>query len=253
MPGKETPFMKTTLRLLAVGALALSGCMSLRGELTLDRQARASGEMVIEITKQVAGLAGITSVEALRSQFEQSQFPHGNLKVTETDQAYRATAKVSHQPLDDPSGFSASVTGGQVAFSLSMGDQTTPATTDEFGLGDTQLGNIDLTVHFPGRIVSSSGPGLTQVDDHTIRIKAPLTANLNGSWQATSAIDPASSSRQVLLIAVAAVVVAVALGSWWLLRRRRQTPDMPDESPDASAPTQPEATWPGSGSTWPDR
>lgn len=227
--------------------------MSLRGDLSLDRQARASGTMVLEVTKQAAGLAGITSVDALRSQFEQGKFPHGTLTVSETDQAYRATAKVSHQPLDDPDGFSASATGGQVTFSMTMGDQTTRATTDELGLGDTQLGNIDLTVHFPGRLRSSSGPGLTQVDDHTIRIKAPLTANLNGSWQATSAIDPASAGRRVLLIVAAVVLVAVAVGAWWLLRRRRQPPNVPDDAWDAPVPAQPEASWPASDSTWSDR
>ena len=252
---------KTIIRRLGVGGLAvalavmLSSCISLRGDLTLDRQARASGDVTIEMAKQVAALAGITSVEAMRSQFQQSEqgqgLAQGDLDVSETDQAYRVTAKVSHQPMNDPTGFNATVTNNEISWSFRMGDPSASATTDEFGIGDTPLGSIDLTVHFPGKVISTSGPGISQPDDRTVRIQGQLTANSNSVWQVTSAIDPPSSTGPVLLIVAAVAVVAAAVGGLLLRRRRRSTevPDTPADGPHGQEPAEPETAGPGSNTT----
>jgi outer membrane murein-binding lipoprotein Lpp len=263
-----------TVALVAVAALTLASCMSVRGELTLDRQARASGQMTVELTKQVAALAGITSVDAMRSQVGTPRLG-SNVQVIETDTAYRMTGDLDHQALNDPTGLSAVVDSGssqgagtgQVVFSMTLGDQSTQTTEDASLFGDMTVGNLDLTVHFPGRVQTIDGPGAQQVDDHTVRIKTPLTtATMNSTWRVTSAIDPAKPTNTRLLVGVAilAGLLVICGGSaWWWSRQRRSSAgqDLPTapltpiaaKLPEHTEPAEPKsAAPPEQRGSWPE-
>src|SRR6266540_2038977 len=104
-------------------------------------------------------------------------------------------------------------------------------------LGDMNLGAVDLTVHFPGRVLSTSGPGIQQTDDRTVRINTPLTtSNMNSTWTASSAIDPPkpASQRYLPIIIVAGVVMLGGGGGVLVLwrRHRRQPASATTTSPD---------------------
>ena len=62
------------LTLLAGGlVLLLSGCFNVNVKISLDSKALASGTYTIEVTKQIAALAGITSAQGLEDALLQSQ------------------------------------------------------------------------------------------------------------------------------------------------------------------------------------
>jgi hypothetical protein len=214
----------------AAAMLLLASCMSIRGDITLDRQARASGQMTLEVSKQAARLMGISSADDFQVKAHQR---YGNVKVSETADAYRATAHLERQLVGDPTGLLASIdpNAHQVRFSIGQ------FITSE----DTSMppGTIDLTVRFPGRIISLQGPGITKVDSHTVRINTPLTTNVlsaataaNGIWTVTSAIDPPRPVVPRLLMIIIPVVLVVGGGAAVAWRRSHHHP-MP-RTPTAS-------------------
>jgi hypothetical protein len=214
-------------------ALLLASCMSLRGELTFDRQARASGQLTVALSKQVASQAGITSADAFAAQLSGGN-PLGSVRVLENDQAYVATAKVSDRVFTDPDGLSAAVADGKaVDFQLKLNLGDAQATSgDHLGLGGVQqLGTIELTVRFPGAVSSFSGPGADQLDRRTVRIKTPLTPSTNGPWTVRSGIDPPASPATTLLPVPLGAAGIGAVGFLVVRQRRRQPAASPAPAP----------------------
>jgi hypothetical protein len=196
--------------------------MTIRGDITLDRQARASGQMTLEVSKQAARLMGISSADEL--QFHASQL-YGNVKVSETADAYRVTGHLQRQSLGGPRGLLASVDPNAHQVRFSIGQLVTSEDTS------MNPGNIDLTVRFPGKIIYLQGPGITKVDSHTVRINTPLTTDLlspataaNGIWVVTSTIDPPQPVVPRLLMIIIPVVLVVGGGAVVAWRRSRHHP-----------------------------
>jgi hypothetical protein len=230
------------LLLAAAVAFAATGCLSIRGDIKLDRKAHASGNVTIEISKQLANFAGITSVDQLKQQYVKEELREA--KITETDAAYRISGPID-PTLDDPTGIFAAVENvdpstqtlssrptstHRVHFSMNLGDQSAPVADaeDPFGMGDINVGSIDLTVKFPGKVEAvTPANAWERVDDKTYRLKTRLTTTtMNQTYDAYSAIDPPLSVAKRLLPLWIAGGVVLVLGTTGLLlwrRRRSQT------------------------------
>jgi hypothetical protein len=227
-PRRQEPAdMKILRRLALLGTAAaamllLASCMSIRGDITLDRQAHASGQMSLEVSKQAANFLGISSADDF--QFHASQ-RYGTVKVSETADAYRATGHLVRQLLGDPTGLLASIDPNAHQVRFSIGQLVTAE--------DTSMppGTIDLTVRFPGKIISLQGPGISKVDSHTVRINTPLTTDVlsaataaNGIWTVTSTIDPPQPVGPRLLMIIIPVVLVVGGGAVVAWRRSHHHP-----------------------------
>lgn len=213
---------------VAVLALSLSGCMNLRGDLKVGRDAKVSGTLTGEISKQVAGIVGITSLDALKSQGTSQTSQFGKVTYSETDTAYVMKVSMRGATMNDPDGFMVTRSGDGIAFKLRFSGTTTSDTgaTDDLGLGNMQLGRVAMTIRFPGDVSSVSGHGATKTDDRTVKVDSPLTANSSSSWSATSRIAPPN----YLLPVVASLVGLALLGGALVLlrnRRRREEPAEP--------------------------
>ena len=127
--------------------------------------------------------------------------------------------------MGDPTGLFASVDPNAHQVRFSIGQFVTSEDTS------MNPGNIDLTVHFPGKVIYLQGPGITKVDSHTVRINTPLTTNVlsaataaNGIWVVTSTIDPPRPVIPRLLMIIIPVVLVVGGGAVVAWRRSRHHP-----------------------------
>jgi hypothetical protein len=133
----------------------VTGCFNLRGNLEVGRDAKISGKLTGEINKQLAAMAGITSKDALVAQMTNNTelFPAGT-SVTETDDAYVMERTLWDVTMQDPEGFSVSRSGEEIVFQLTFAQQEA-ATEDDLGLGNLELGRVNLTM-VPGDIIQVS-------------------------------------------------------------------------------------------------
>lgn len=221
--------------LIAGMAIALTGCLNLRGNLNINRDAKINGTLTMELSKQFAALAGITSTDALKSQFD-SDMAGADATISETDQAYVIKANLRDRTMNTD-GFSVTRVGDQIKFAWRMGDGSASTTGDEFGLSDMTLGQLDLTVQFPGEIQQwvGSAQGASLVDARTLRIKTPLTSStMNYRYTASSTIAPPESyALPVAIGAVSVIAAAVVIGVVFTRRRSRKVEE------DAEAPSPP--------------
>lgn len=229
----------TSKRLLTAAGIAtltllLSACISLKAEITLSPEARATGTMSIAISKQLANFADITSPDDFKSQLDDdsSDLPEGaSIDVSESETEYIATVSFEDTALEDD-GFKAEVqANGDVSFTF-VNEGTEPA-TEENPFGDINAGTVTVTVNFPGEVTDFSGEGATQVDSDTVMWEFPFetgttataTSGVSTASVTAAAASATSSSSTMMIVllglaALVAVFVAVAL----LMRRGKNEP-----------------------------
>jgi hypothetical protein len=230
--------MSSTIRnrivgLALVGAIAVmgAGCMSIRGELDIQPDAKVSGELTGEISKQVAALGGITSTDALKSQLSDGNTggelfaSKSQVKVTETEESYVLTRTLNDTTLADPTGLHVVKADGTIRFSMLMGGggADPDAGSDPLGTDDMELGRIKLTVNFPGPITDFEGEGASKKDADTLVIDAPFKTDVQ-AWTAASTIRPPSNTATYLMagVGVLGAVAIVGAGVVVFVQRRRK-------------------------------
>lgn len=207
---------------VAVAFLA-SGCIAIKGELTLDDKARAAGEMSISMSKQVASFLGVSDVDSFESLVTDviDSIPDGDVSFSETDVDYVMTVSLKNADLDGEL-WSAEVTDdGLLEFSMANeGLEQGAEDLGDLGLGTEGFGEFDMTINFPGEVREFGGEGAEQVDADTVRWSFPATTTTEIS--ATSEIDDSSGSA--LGVAIGAIVGVAVLGGlvFFFARRGRQ-------------------------------
>lgn len=201
------------LTLLAVGiVISLSGCFKVDVKIALDSKALASGTYKIEVTKEIAALAGITTAQALEDSMLESQdtpMPEGSsIDTKETDTGFEITVTMVDAPMSDSDMGAEVLSDGRIKFSYKQ-EATDASSGADLGLGS---GSMNLEVTFPGKVVESSSD-FKKVDDNTVSLSTTLDKAIDvfaisepdGSGSSSSS----GSSSPAVPIIVGIVVLAL--------------------------------------------
>lgn len=206
--------------------LALSGCLSVTADISLDADAKASGTVAIGLQKQAASLLGLTDLDAFASGLsDQGQdagisgsglLELGECTASETDAEFVQTCTFSDETLADPEGWSATREGDTIVFTMVSAAE---GGQDEL-LGDASLGELSVTVTFPGPITSISGAGATQTGDTQATITGSLSSPLD--VRITSESSGGGGLLRTLLIVggILLLIVVIAVVVFAVLRGR---------------------------------
>ena len=227
--------MKRSKSMVAGAAILLSfmlsSCISLDADFSLNGDAKATGTLKIEMAKQIALLAGITSKEAFEEQIASSggvALPEGqSVTVSENDTSYIMSVKLENSPLTDDGLKAEKLADGTVKFTFKN-----EGTDSSYSGSGEATGKIELTVTFPGSVTDSS-PEFVKVDNQTLKLEASFGEPLDVF--AVSTVDESGSgSAPVLPIVLGLIIVgAIAIG---LVRQRKATSPLPPPHADESLP-----------------
>lgn len=199
------------LTLLAVGiVISLSGCLNVDVKLTLDSKALASGSYTMEVTKEVAALAGITSAQGLEDALNSSQdspLPEGSFVDTkETDTGYEMTVNMVDAPMTDSDMGAEVLPDGRIKFSFKQ-DGSADSSGSDLGLG---VGSMKLEITFPGNVVESS-PEFSKAGNNVVSLSTTLDQTLD-VYAISEAGGSGSNSSFPVVPVVIAVVLLLAIG-----------------------------------------
>lgn len=199
------------LTLLAVGiVISLSGCLNVDVKLTLDSKALASGSYTMEVTKEVAALAGITSAQgledALRASGESPLPEGGSIETKETDSGYEMTVNMVDAPMTDSDMGAEVLSDGRIKFSFKQ-DGSADSSGSDLGLG---VGSMKLEITFPGNVVESS-PEFSKAGNNVVSLSTTLDQTLD-VYAISEAGGSGSDSSFPVVPVVIAVVLLLAIG-----------------------------------------
>lgn len=203
----------TRLAVLAGGiVLLLSGCFKVDVKLALDSKALASGTYMIEVTKEVAALAGLTSAQSLEDALTQDQnspLPEGSsIETKETDTSYVLTVHVANAPLTESDMGAEVLPDGRIKFSFKQegsADSSSAAST----LG---VGSMKLDITFPGKVVEAS-PEFLNNGDNSVSLSTTLDKSLDVyAIGEASGSEPSSSSPTIPIIIGLALLLLIGYG-----------------------------------------
>lgn len=216
--------------------LALSGCLSVTADLDISSDAKASGTVSVGLQKEAASLLGITDLDAFTSGLSDQGaeagvsgtdvLALGECTTSETDTEFLQTCTLTDATLDDPTGWSATKEGDTIVFTVVSEAQE----GQEQLLGDASLGDLSITVTFPGPITSISGEGAAQTSDTEATVTGSLSAPLD--VRITSESSGGGGLLRTLLIVggILLLIIVIAVVVFAVLRGRSGS------APDAVAP-----------------
>ncbi|MHB1129664.1 MAG: hypothetical protein ACYC06_06430 [Ilumatobacteraceae bacterium] len=199
------------LALLAVGVVVLlSGCFNVDVKIALDSEALASGTFKVEVTKQVAALAGITSAQALKDVMlsnEDSPMPEGSsIDTKETDTSYVMTVNLVNAPLTDNDMRAEVLPDGRIKFSFKQEGSTDPSGS-AMGLG---MGSMKLEITFPGKVIEAS-PDFSNVGNNSVSLSTTLDKSFD-IYAISEAGGSGSSSPILPIVVVLVVLMLIGVG-----------------------------------------
>lgn len=223
------------LTLLAVGiVILLSGCFKVDVKIALDSKALASGTYKIEVTKEIAALAGITTAQALEDSMLESQdtpMPEGSsIDTKETDTGFEITVTMVDAPMSDSDMGAEVLSDGRIKFSYKQ-EATDASSGADLGLGS---GSMNLEVTFPGKVVESSSD-FKKVDDNTVSLSTTLDKTIDVF--AISEPDGSGSGSSSPVVPIIVGIVVLALIGVAISRKRTSAATGVDAEP--KSPDQP--------------
>ena len=210
-------------------SFVLSSCISLDADITLNGDAMATGTLKVEMAKQLAVLAGITSKEAFESLLSENSkiaLPQGqSITVSENDTSYIMSAKLDNTPLTDDGLMAEKIADGQVKFTFKNKG------TDNSYSGSGELtGTIKMTVVFPGSITDASSE-FVKVDDRTVKLDAsfsdPLDVYVVSDVEKSRSISVGGTAVPLLPLVLGLIILsAIAVG---IVRQRNENSPLPQD------------------------
>jgi len=225
-------------RLAAIGAVAvtlLSACITVKADLTVNPDASASGTFSLELQKEAAGFLGITSVDDFAkgidsgevtgdTGFEQFQ----DCSPSETDAGYVYSCTFTNATFTDTNGpWTITKDGDQITFHIaSTGSGAEGDTSAQDVLGDASIGDIEVSIEFPGSISSITGSGAEQTSDTSATISGSLTDQMDVTIVSAAGGGFSLSSILVIVIFAAILILIIVVVVVLIMRRRSSTPEL---------------------------
>jgi len=216
-----------TLAIAGLVAVVLSSCMNVNYTLVANSDATVSGTLQLQVAKEAASMLGIATAEDLESQLKSGELTEaGDSKILDNcvsgsdDTFIVLNCSVANAPLTDIDDGWSLVREGDT---LVMDVKTDSEATGEGSSVD--LGEVSITVTFPGDIISVEGDGVTKTAPDTIVAKGSLDETLD--FTVTASAAGSSGMNPIWILLAVFIVVIAGLALLLVLRRRREQPTSP--------------------------
>lgn len=231
------PRITRALGVTAVASLALltlSACLSVKADMTINADAKATGTLSLEFEKQAANFLGINSVDDFTSGITDDKTA-GNLasltdcSASENDTAYVYSCTFADQEFatEGEAPWTITKQGNTIVMKVVNKGQTADAGSEDL-LGNASLGTISISATFPGTITEVTGAGATKKSDTTVQIDASLTDNVDVTVVSEASSGGALSSVLVIVIFIAILGLIILVAIVLIMRRRGKSGDGAD-------------------------
>jgi hypothetical protein len=230
-PSRRTTRMTGLIGACTLAVLALSGCIRVDADLTVNSDATGSGTFAFELQKDAAGFLGISDLDTFRSELVEGDLSDESglgvfesCDASESDAAFVYSCTFTDAAFTDPAEgpWTIAKDGDSIVFTMksdSQGDAT--ATESDDLLGDASLGSINVDVTFPGAITAITGTGGTKTSDTTATVSGSLTETIDVTITSEAGSGGlAISALLVVLLAVAVIALLVIVVVVLIMRRR---------------------------------
>jgi hypothetical protein len=207
----------------AAALLALTGCLSISADMSINADATGSGTFAINLQKQAGKLMGMTDLESFKSGLNQDTTPgagdmiqNAKCEPSETAEDFVLTCTYSNAEFTKPDQlWTIKKANDQILFQM----KNAPSAGADAGqltdlLGGGSLGDVTVNVTFPGPIQSVTGAGATKTSDTTATVKGSMTDSYDVTiTSATSSGPPIGMIIGIVigLLLLAAIVVGLIL------------------------------------------
>jgi hypothetical protein len=212
----------------ALAVLALSGCLKLDADLTVNADATGSGMLAIEFQKEAAGFLGISDLASFEKNFSGGDLGAEGLdKFTdctssETDAAYVYTCTFENEAFAEGDGPWTITKEGDLVVLRVVNEGQSGNPDDSLDLlGGADLGSLTVAATFPGPITAVSGDGVEKTSDTTATISGSLTDSIDASVTSESSSGGFSVSALLVILGALAVLALIVIVAVVLLMRRR--------------------------------
>jgi hypothetical protein len=223
--------------------LALTGCLSIQGDVSINSDAKASGTFSIMLQKQAAKMMGMSDLSSFSSGITKQDaaatsgdiLSAGTCEPSETADNFVYTCTFSNAEFSKEGElWTIKKDGSKIVFQMKNAGGAAAGGADAGQasdlLGGSSLGDITVNVTFPGTIEQVTGAGATKTSDTTATVKGAMTDTID-----VTIISAASSSAPIGLIIggilglllLAAIIVGLVL----FLVRRGKKADAPADVP----------------------
>lgn len=215
---------------LAAGAMILlSGCLDVKGNVTVNPDATASGDLSLALDKQAASFLEIGSLADFEKAFSSGELTDGDELVkgsactsSETDDSYVYTCTFTDEAFAETGGLWTIETLPDGLLSFHLVNESSGMDDQGMLPEGTSMGSLAVNVTFPGPIEEIVGSGAEKTSDTTATITGELTTPIDVTI--TSAAGSSSNFLFVflaLLVALAILVLIIVVVIVLIMRRRR--------------------------------
>jgi hypothetical protein len=231
----------------AVAVLTLTGCIKVDANVAIASDATASGTFGFELQKDAAAFLEITDLASFEKAMQEDALTDGEELETfqscvssESESGFVYTCSFANATFNTPDDlWQITKDGSNIVFTMTSEGQSAEDAEMQAMLGDVGMGDINVTVEFPGPITSVEGEFAEKTSDTTAKVSASMLDNLKVTI--TSQESGGGGFAGILVVAIAAGVVVLLIVAVILLvmRRRAGTRDTgagAAEAPATEAP-----------------
>ena len=230
---------------LAASALALTACLDVDADITVNPDATATGNMTVAISSEFSGLLGLASGNDLVEQIEQGVLDGAegvddlDCSPLDRDGAVAMNCTFENMAFDEADDLWNIYAGddGTVTFVTTSGEEVTEEDAGLLGDLDFDFGGYTISVEMPGTITSVEGTNVEQTSDTTFRVEAGLDDNFDVI--VTSEDGSGSFPTYLILLLIIVALGVIALVIYFTRRGKKKNDGDNNDTPGIDAPPEP--------------
>ena len=230
---------------LAASALALTACLDVDADITVNPDATATGNMTVAISSEFSGLLGLASGNDLVEQIEQGVLDGAegvddlDCSPLDRDGAVAMNCTFENMAFDETDDLWNIYAGddGTVTFVTTSGEEVTEEDAGLLGDLDFDFGGYTISVEMPGTITSVEGTNVEQTSESTFRVEAGLDDNFDVI--VTSEDGSGSFPTYLILLLIIVALGVIALVIYFTRRGQKKNDGDSNDTPGIDAPPEP--------------
>lgn len=209
------------LALVTVAALALTGCVDVTYNVSVNPDSTVSGSLVLEVNKQAAKVLGISSAADLDSKIKSGELSSqteaevvSNCAATETDDSLALNCAFSNLEVSDISKDWSLTTEGDSATLHLVSNASAGMTSLPTDMG---LGTATVNITFPGAITAVTGEHASQTGTSTVVVSSDISEPIDVT--VTGVVATGASIMWLIYLGLGLLAVIVVAALVLVLRR----------------------------------